>query len=112
VVNGYTFTGFLSPLSTPAQLLASATYSSYAGIQNYGSAVPFKWQLSFGGTAVTSTSTLASARVYANSSSNCRGPPAPTGVLVDSPRDFVVADLVPIIDKANCGKSFGAVEIG
>jgi hypothetical protein len=41
VVGPYTFTGFLSPMAT-AGTLAAPTFS---GTENYGSAVPIKWQL-------------------------------------------------------------------
>jgi Bacterial Ig-like domain (group 3) len=79
---GYVFTGFLSPLAT-AGTLASPSLS---GAQNYGSAVPVKWQLrSAGGAFVTQ---LGSARqLQAIPTPACAGPPpaGATPILLYSP---------------------------
>lgn len=79
---GYVFTGFLSPLAT-AGTLASPSLS---GAQNYGSAVPVKWQLrTASGAFVTQ---LGSARqLQAIPTPACAGPPpaGATPILLYSP---------------------------
>jgi len=75
----YPFTGFLSPLH-PAGTLASPSYS---GTQNFGSAVPLKWQLlDASGSFVGDLGTAVWIRAYANSSPQCKGAPSGSFTLV------------------------------
>ena len=70
IVSVYKFTGFLSPLKT-AGTLASPTNS---GSQNFGSAIPIKWQLQdASGAYVGDLATTTSLVAYPNKA--CAGPP-------------------------------------
>ncbi len=70
IVSVYKFTGFLTPLKT-AGTLASPTNS---GSQNFGSAIPIKWQLQdASGAYVGDLATTTSLVAYPNKA--CAGPP-------------------------------------
>jgi hypothetical protein len=77
-VNGWTFTGFITPLKTANSLVPPGyRVTSSSGSQRFGSGVPIKWQLQSGGTFLTDVNTtILSLVAYFNPSApaSCTGP--------------------------------------
>ena len=79
VVNGWTFTGFISPLKAAnAMVPPGYAVTSSSGSQRFGSAVPIKWQLQNGTTPLTDpNATVRSLVAYFNPSCTGRVPGTP-----------------------------------
>ncbi|HEX4441896.1 MAG TPA: Ig-like domain repeat protein [Thermoanaerobaculia bacterium] len=82
VLGFYTFTGFLSPMST-AGTIAAPTFSGNA---NYGSATPIKWTLQDGsGNVLTDLTTTLALTAVKYTGSSCSGQATGTATLLYSP---------------------------
>jgi hypothetical protein len=76
---GYSFIGFLSPLTTAGTVVAP----TFSGTVNQGSAVPLKWELLDSSGVISSLSTVTS--IIACPNSGRTGPPGAPCVLLYSP---------------------------